>query len=281
MPRSLFSFAAPGAAAFVLASGCVPQDRYDQLLTANRSLQEQVAMLESERDQSNANLASVQSQLSTVRQTGSEMRRKYDDLEASLAGLTDEQKASMRRLAELEFGPLPIEIQTAIEDLAMAHPKLLTFDARAGMVRFASDLTFDLGSVAIQPEAANTIAALAKVLLDPGASGLEVRVVGHTDNVPIGKPETRRLHPTNTHLSVHRAIAVRDALASAGIDLPRMQVAGYGEFRPIIANGSKGAEGNRRVEIYLVPMTDAAATAPAAEASEPERPSGAAADPVK
>ena len=36
-------------------------------------------------------------------------------------------------------------------------------------------------------------------------------------------------------------------------------MAGYGEFRPIVANGAKGAAANRRVELVLVPMKTAAA----------------------
>ena len=124
------------------------------------------------------------------------------------------------------------------------------------MIRFASDLTFDLGSVALKPAAAATIATLADVLNTAEAAILEVQVVGHTDNVPIGKPSTRQQHPTNVHLSVHRAISVRKALTAAGIDPARLQVAGYGEFRPIVANGKKGAAENRRVELFLSPITD-------------------------
>ena len=56
------------------------------------------------------------------------------------------------------------------------------------------------------------------------------------------------------HLSVHRAISVRKALAGAGVEPARIQVAGYGEFRPIVPNGPKGAAENRRVDLILVPM---------------------------
>ena len=58
------------------------------------------------------------------------------------------------------------------------------------------------------------------------------------------------------HLSVSRAISVRSALTPAGIDETRIQVAGYGEFRPITTNGAKGAAENRRVELFLFPMTE-------------------------
>ena len=61
------------------------------------------------------------------------------------------------------------------------------------------------------------------------------------------------------HLSAHRAISVRDALVGDGVSANRMQIAGYGEFRPIVPNGPNGAAANRRVEIYLTPLTVAVA----------------------
>jgi len=42
---------------------------------------------------------------------------------------------------------------------------------------------------------------------------------------------------------------------SDGVAANRMQVAGYGEYRPVVANGANGAAANRRVEIFLSPMT--------------------------
>ena len=42
-------------------------------------------------------------------------------------------------------------------------------------------------------------------------------------------------------------------MVAAGVDPARIQVAGYGEFRPIVLNGTKGAAENRRVELVMVP----------------------------
>jgi len=127
----------------------------------------------------------------------------------------------------------------------------MTFDAEAGMLRFSSDFTFDLGSTDIKDPAARSLRTLAGLLNEDVAMNLEARIVGHTDNVPIRKASTLAKHSTNMHLSVHRAIAVGEALEQAGIDANRIQVAGYGEFRPIVPNGSRGAAQNRRVEIFV------------------------------
>jgi flagellar motor protein MotB len=238
----------------LFTTGCTPQDRYDHLLTANRSLKEQVASMQHERDEARAELRAVQDRLVTTTTSYDTLQVRYDELNSSVEGLDEANEDYLRRIARLEMGPLPIEVETAIEDLAVAHPDVLAFDAKMGMVRFASDFTFDLGSVSLKDDANRMINELATILNEPAARGLEARVVGHTDNVPIRRPETKRRHPTNKHLSVHRAISVGDALIAAGVDPTRIQVAGYGEFRPVVVNGKRGAAANRRVEIFLFPM---------------------------
>ena len=155
---------------------------------------------------------------------------------------------------------------------------MLSYDERTGMLRFSSDLTFDLGSASLSSAANQTLGQLAAILNSKDALGFEIRIVSHTDNVPIKRPATRAKHPTNTHLSVHRSIAVRDALVRDGIAPNRTQVAGYGQYRPIAPNGSRGAAANRRVEVYLFPMSesnmaaDNADPAPTATATAPDTP---------
>ena len=238
----------------MLAFGCVPQNKYDNLLTANRSLQEQIVGVEEERDESREGLRSAQEQLAQVRSSYDSLQGRYGTLESSFDELDRNNDEYLNRIARLQIGPLPAELESALEDLARAHPEVLTFDARRGMLRFASDFTFDLGSTALKDDAMTTLTALARILNEPVASSLEARVMGHTDNVPIRRAETLRQHPTNMHLSVHRSIAVRDALVNAGVDAVRIQVAGYGPYRPVVANGARGAAENRRVEIYLAAM---------------------------
>ncbi len=237
----------------VLLSACVPQQKYDDLLTAYRG-QEQT-------------LLATQSDLQTARTNEERLRAQMAaaaaDLEA-LAGLRSGAKGDidklladyerlLKQVGEMGVGPLPAELNRALADLAAQYPDVLTFDARTGMLRFSSDFTFDSGSVAIKPAAKTLVDKLAGILNQPVAQQFEVKVVGHTDNVPIRRVAAQ--HPTNMYLSAHRAISVRDALVSDGVAANRMQVAGYGEYRPVVANGANGAAANRRVEIFLSPMT--------------------------
>jgi chemotaxis protein MotB len=145
-------------------------------------------------------------------------------------------------------------VNEGLRALADANPDIFEYDEKRGMLRFKSDVTFDLGSAKLTAKAESVIAKVASILNTSEARDLEVRVVGHTDNVPIRKSSTAAQHPTNIHLSAHRSISVRDALAKDGVDANRFMVAGYGEFRPIASNSARGNEMNRRVELYLVPM---------------------------
>ena len=252
----------------VLLAGCgtVPQDRFDALVTANRSLEEQVVGMANERDASALNVRTLQDQINQIRGSFTDLQGRYDLLAQAFREANSDNEDYLRRITQLEVGPLPPEVEQAIMELARLHPDIFTFDSRKGMLRFASDFTFDSGSAALRSDASRTIEQLACILNTPAARELEARIVGHTDNVPIGRPETRRLHPTNVHLSVHRSISVRDGLVTAGLEAGRIQVAGYGEFRPLVTNSPQGAAENRRVEIYLAPLTG---TVPAARAPRP------------
>lgn len=234
--------------------GCVAQREADDLRTLYRRCQEQVEDLRARLDEANARIKALQ-----------EAQRSTDpDLLDKLARAIQERDALAKQLADSEgklrsgagFAPIMLEpeLDQALRDLAAQHPELLSYDPAMGMVRFKSDLTFPLGSTEISANSVQALNQLAQILARPVAQKYESRIVGHTDNVRIGRPETRAKHPTNWHLSVHRSIAVKDVLQKAGVPGIRIMVAGYGEYRPIVPNGPRGAEPNRRVEIYLVPM---------------------------
>ena len=239
-------------AAVMLAGGCVSQQQYDQLQAAYRASQEQVVEAQSR-------LAECQQRLDMIAHSGDEvalLMAERDRLAADLntwalnyKKLEDAYRELAGRTGEVLLTP---EMDRALRNFAKAHGDLVTYDAALGMIKFRSDLTFALGSADVKGSAKATLATLAGLLNDDAAAEYDVKVVGHTDNVPIRRAETRQKHPTNWHLSVHRAIAVRNALQSAGVKGERTSVAGFGEYWPIVTNTPGGAEANRRVEIFLV-----------------------------
>jgi len=243
--------------------GCVAQREKDDIEKLYRQAREQIIELQAQLEEAELRIDALQQQ-----QTGADAA-----MQAQLDAAVAERDRLREALAEAEDRlrnagttaiMLPQPLNDALVDLAEQYPDLMTFDEARGMVKFRSDLTFNSGSAEVKAGAAESLARLARILSTPLAAEYEVRIVGHTDNVRISRPSTRAKHPTNWHLSVHRAISVKDALEKAGQSPARMSVAGYGQYRPVVPNGRNGAEANRRVEIFLTPMVAPGEVEPAA-----------------
>ena len=249
--------------AFATLTGCIPQTQYDDLMTNNRSLKQQVAQLQGELDTSSANEEMLRKQLAEAAADLLKAKTLAGASDEDIQALTERYNKLLSQVNALDV--LPTDVSAALEDIAAASGGLLTFDKAKGMLRFSSDVTFDSGSAQLTEKAKNVLAQVAAVLNGNSASGLEVQVVGHTDSVAIRKANTVAQHPTNMHLSAHRAISVRETLVSDGVGANRFMVAGYGEFRPVTENSTKGAQANRRVELYLKPSTETTPTVTATE----------------
>jgi chemotaxis protein MotB len=247
----------------VILSGCVSQGEYDTLKFAQRNC-------EAERERLSAELASARN---TNRTLGGEINRLKDLLQnredvitalkqqmggtqEALAKMTDIYRKLADRPVPFITAPIPAKVSSAIKEFAAKYPNMVQYDEERGVLKFVSDLLFDLGSADVKQEATQVLGDFAKIMEMPDASGFDAIVVGHTDNVRIAKAATRAMHPTNWHLSVHRSISVMDILKNAGVAPERMGVMGYGEYRPIAPNTTTANKAkNRRVEIYLVPKS--------------------------
>lgn len=260
--------------------GCVPQQKYNDLELAYRSQQQQLLRTQGDLETAHANEARLRSQMAQAAGDLASLDALRKGQNVDVDKMLADFEALFQRIGSLGGGPLPEELNSALMALAAQHPDLLQFDERRGMIRFAADFTFDPGSVGLKPGALAALAQLAPILNSAQAAAFEVVVVGHTDNVPIRKSASQ--HPTNMHLSAHRAIVVRDALARDGVSPTRFMVAGYGEFRPVVANGANGAAQNRRVDIYLMPyFIPVSGDAPTTDSASAAQPAAAPAAPAK
>ncbi len=255
------------ALGFTVLAGC-SQGTVDDLRHTVRVQQQRISELEVQNESLNSTTQALRRQVQAADSSSLEAERRRAEAAAQLQAAMAMYADLEQRLNDLDLMVLPPELDEALRALAARHPELMIYDPKRGMVQFLSDLTFDLGSADLKSEAQSSLRQLAEVLKGAPAAGYEIRVVGHTDNVPIRNVGTRAKHPTNVHLSVHRAISVRDALVGAGVAAGRCSVAGWGEFRPVVANpAAGGARANRRVEIFLVPSSY---SGPSAEGSAPE-----------
>jgi len=261
-----------GVALIALAgtlTGCVSQGEYDKLWETNRSLTDRLGSvqgdLEAARSQNASLTGSAGGASSTIASLTGENQRLRDQLNQSLQSMQGLES----RLGSLELNRLDPSTDRALADMAAQYPDLVSYDGDRGMLRFASDLTFGSGSDAVQPGGVDALTTLATVLQSSEAANYDVIVVGHTDSERISSGTARR-HATNMHLSAHRAISVRAVLGEQGVAWERMQAAGWGQYRPSVANNTKGGtKENRRVEIFLVPSTWTGVSAPDINDVEP------------
>ncbi|MFZ0035651.1 MAG: OmpA family protein [Sedimentisphaerales bacterium] len=242
---------------FVAINGCVSEQQYKDLKVQNDTQQKRIAELESELQTAKVSLEQLKRQLESAEGRGgievSALQQKIAALEEDL-GKKKELIASMQQQLLTGGASLPAELSTMLEDFAK-DKEMVEYDSSRGIVKFKSDLLFEPGSDIVAPAAGEVVKALCKILNSEQGKKFDIIIAGHTDDIRIGKPDTRTKHPTNWHLSAHRAISVLDIMANSGVSSERMSVRGFGEFRPIAPNkpDKKGNPQNRRVEIYIVP----------------------------
>lgn len=253
------------------------------LLEANRALTDRNTALTQQNESLQRLNQELQEALAARDRAIAELQALVNDLRAGRGGLESQLSSLEARLGNMKFGNMALDADTdaALRALAEAHPDLLEYDPARGLIRFKSDVTFDSGSDKVKESARATLRQFAQIL-NTTAAAYDIRIVGHTDAQPIRRVAAQ--HPTNMHLSCHRAISVRASLAGDGVAGERMEAAGRGEFDPLEANGSDGKSArNRRVEVYLTkpfrsrgaamsPVSNEPAPAPApAPASAPRR----------
>jgi len=216
-----------------------------------------IGELESELGVTKTKLTRLEQQLAAARQTGGiemqALQEKYDALLENKKQLED-LIVSLQEKLLLGGTTVPVELSTLLEDFANQHD-MVTYDAKRGVVRFKSDLLFELGSAKVASSSIPAVQALSNILNGEEATDFDVVIAGHTDDIRIAKPSTLDKHPTNWHLSSHRAISVLEIMIKSNVDPTRLSVRGFGEYRPVEENlpNKKGNPKNRRVEIFIVP----------------------------
>jgi chemotaxis protein MotB len=154
--------------------------------------------------------------------------------------------------------PLPAELDAKLRGFAQQNAPRVSYQRGRAAISFANDRLFDAGSDTVRPEARSALNLLAGIAAGVPAEQYEIIVVGHTDDTPIRQETTRAHHPSNWHLSVHRAIAVKEVLVAAGLPASRLGVMGYGQYRPLGADKAR----NRRIEIFFVRKGEVQSFAP-------------------
>jgi chemotaxis protein MotB len=189
--------------------------------------------------------------------------RKYDAMTMQLkaifsggAGVVVEGgRTGSRTIEATTEGPSDIQIRRELEkqikELSKAEGQenniSVITDERGIVIRIMDKAFYDTGKADLKEKARATLDKIAPVIKTlPN----EIRIEGHTDNIPISTYEFK----SNWELSVRRATeVVRYLVEKVGISPKRISAAGYAEYRPVAENDSDANRAlNRRIEIIVV-----------------------------
>lgn len=126
-------------------------------------------------------------------------------------------------------------------------PVFITNEERGLTVHILEELLFASGNAEFKQNSLAILDTLASVLKTVPN---DLRVEGHTDNVPI----STQLFPSNWHLSVERAVNAGFYLIEKhGLAPARVSVVGFSEYHPLVPNTSnENRARNRRVDIVII-----------------------------
>jgi len=154
-------------------------------------------------------------------------------------------------------------VRSALDRIVRAHGQFsaldVTTDARGLVISLPEAGSFPTGRAEPSAEAQAILVEIAAALANDSAA---IRIEGHTDDVPMRSPE----FASNWELSTARATHVVQLLVErGGLPPARLSAAGYGEFRPRVANDTPAARArNRRVDIVVLNADTMRAEEPAA-----------------
>lgn len=126
------------------------------------------------------------------------------------------------------------------------HIEVLELDGNLVIRVISDDVLFPSGSAQLTEAHREILTHIAQILrLLP----FDIRVEGHTDNVPIHTAK----FPSNWELSTRRATnVVLHLVRVQGINPDRISAAGYADTRPVASNDTHaGRQENRRIDIVV------------------------------
>lgn len=146
-----------------------------------------------------------------------------------------------------EFKLLRAELMTVLAS-EISHRDVNIRTTRDGLVVSLQEVGFfDSGSAVMKP---NALPVLRKIAATLSGAPQNIRVEGHTDNVPIHNSQ----FASNWDLSTARATEVLNLLITRfGIAPNRLSAAGYAKYHPVASNATaSGRARNRRVDIVVL-----------------------------
>jgi chemotaxis protein MotB len=237
MMRHLRISVAVIAAGFI-ASGCVSSGTFKKMEATKNG---EIAAVQQEKAALENQNADLKQRVTSLEQQNADAQQKVGSLEQEKASLAASNQQTQKQYEELMHG-LAQEVKKG-ELQVKQYKNMLSVD-------LASRVFFDSGKVTLRKGGKAVLKKVGNAL--KGYENKIIRVVGHTDNVPVAK-SLRKTYPSNWDLSVARAANVVRFLQEVGIPPERMVAAGRAEYDPVAPNDTpEGRQKNRRIEIMLI-----------------------------
>ena len=272
-----------------LVTGCVTTETHKKSLAeleeARKGAAQTAAEFESFKTQATAEAASLKSQLAnvnariaalmsgttTAQEEIARLQKRAGELEAERARANDLAKQLEERLKAEQSEKARLEQERAdkeaeVQRLTRTHEELTKSleaeiakgDIKIKQVRdrltinMVDRVLFDSGQSQVKQTGLKVLKQVSDILKN--VADKQIRIEGHTDNVPIGARLKER-YPTNWELSTARATSVvRYLIEDGGVDRANLSAVGYADTKPMAGNDTEeGRTANRRIEIALYP----------------------------
>jgi chemotaxis protein MotB len=238
--------------AALILGGCVTQETFDKAQGEKAqeisALQAQRAALEQQRTALEQQLRDLQQQKTSLETDRASLERQQAQLRAQNEALEaqKQQLLSASKQSQSQYDKLLTELNQEVQKGQLQvrrYKDMLTVDV-------AEQLFFDSGRAALKETGKDVLKKVADAM--KSYDDKAIRVVGHTDNVPITKG-LQKVFPSNWELSAARATTVVRFLQDAGIEPERLLATGRAEYQPVAPNDTpEGRQKNRRIEITLI-----------------------------
>lgn len=215
-------------------------------------LAQQKEALEQEQAELKRQQAELTQQVEALEQQKAELleanRQSRAELEDQIAGL-EQQKQQLLASSQATESQYNALVRNLTEELEQGQLQVRRYQNML-TVDVAEQLFFDSGAASLKASGKDVLQKVAESL--KGYEDKMIRVIGHTDNVPIAKAH-QKVYPSNWELSVARATTVVRYLQDLGIPPQRLVASGRAQYAPVADNDTAdGRRKNRRIEITLL-----------------------------
>jgi chemotaxis protein MotB len=221
-----------------IASGCVSSGTFKKMETAKN---DEIAAVQKEKTTLEKQNADLKQQVSSLEQRNEDIQWQVSKLSEDKARLMASNRQTQKQYEALLQG-LSKEIEKG-QLQVKRYKNMLSVD-------LAEQIFFDSGKATLKRGGKDVLKKVGDVLKK--YDNKIIRVVGHTDNVPVAK-SLQATYPSNWELSAARATNVVRFLQEVGVSPEQMVAAGRAEYDPVAPNDTpEGRQKNRRIEIMLI-----------------------------